>query len=358
MSTPISVFLRSLTFMLALSVAGLWGVTVATAQEVGISISPATVEDTLDPGVSRQYEISIKNLNTNEQTYYLYTRNISGVRDGGVPTFAQSNSEITGYELADWIKLPTNVLTVPGLESTSLTFEMNVPSDASPGSHFGGIFISVDPPEIESSGAAVGYQVANIISIRINGDIIEEASIRQFSTEKFLYSSQNVDFTARIQNSGNVLVRPTGPLEVFNMLGNKVGTVTFNEERSAVFPGGEREYADITWTGNSVGFGRYEAVLSAVYGEDGAIRTMSSTASFWILPLNIIGPAFGVLAFILIVAFVMVKMYIRRSLAHLNQGRRMINRRRKSNTSSLLLLVVVMLTVTSLFMIILLALFA
>lgn len=358
MTSSVSVFSRLFAFLFAFLLCSISGAFAVSAQEVGISISPATVEETLDPGVSVQYEVSIKNLNSTEQTYYLFTRNISGVRDGGVPTFASSNLEKTGYELADWITLPTNQITVPAGEAQIVTFEINTPTDASPGSHFGGIFVSVDPPEIENSGAAVGYQVANIISIRINGDIVEEASIRQFSTEKFLYGSQNIDFTARIQNSGNVLVRPTGPLEIFNMLGNKVGTVVFNEERSAVFPGDEREFSNINWTGNSVGFGRYEAILSPVYGEDGAIRTMSSTASFWILPMNIIGPAFGVLAFILIIAFVMVKMYIRRSLAHLNQGRRVINRRRKSNSSSLLLLVVVMLTVTTVFMIILLALFA
>lgn len=328
------------------------------AQEIGVSITPATIEESLDPGDSEQYSVTITNLNNAEQTYYLYTRNISGVKDGGVPVFAKSNEERTGYEIVDWITLPTNQIVIPARGSEAVAFSLDVPNDASPGSHFGGIFISVDPPEIQNSGAAVGYQVANIVSIRVSGDIVEDASIRQFSTSKFLYGSQNVDFIARVQNAGNVLIRPTGPLEIYNMLGNQVGTVTFNEERSAVFPNAERTYENINWTGNSVGFGRYEAVLSAAYGEDGAIRTMSSTVSFWILPWNIIGPALAVLAIILLVVFVMVRVYIKRSLAHLNQGRRVVNRRKKGGTSSVLLLTIVMMVVTALFLIVLLALFA
>lgn len=330
----------------------------AYAQETGISITPAVIEETLDPGTEKKYTVSIHNLNASDQTYYLFTRNISGVRDGGVPVFAPNNGEVTGYELSDWITLPVTEIHLPGDGVTSVDFTMSVPENASPGSHFGGVFISVDPPKIESSGAAVGYQVANIISIRVSGDAVEKASIRQFSTSKFLYGSQNVEFLVRIENNGNVLVRPSGPLEVFNMLGNKVGTVMFNESQSGVFPNGTREFSGLKWTGDSVGFGRYEAILSPVYGDLGAKKTMSSTVTFWILPMNIIGPAFGVLAFILIITFVFVRLYIKRSLAHLSQGRRMVSRRKKGGSSATLLLFVVMLTVTALFLIILLALFA
>lgn len=329
----------------------------ASAQGAGVSISPATIEETLEPSAQKSYTISVTNLDSKEQVYYLYTRNISGVRDGGVPVFAKTNTERTGYELVDWITLPTNQITIPGGEKVSIDFSIDVPADAAC-SHFGGIFFSVDPPEIQNSGAAVGYQVANIISLRVSGDCIEQANIRQFSTDKYLNGSQNIDFTVRIENTGSVLVRPTGPLEIFNMLGNKVGDVTFNPDKSAVFPNGEREYVDLNWTGDSVGFGRYEAILSPSYGDTGAYKTMSSTVTFWILPMNIIGPALGVLLVLLLIVFISVRVYIKRSLAHLNYGRRVIQRRRKGGSSEVLLLSVVMLTVVGLFMIVLLALFA
>lgn len=340
---------------------------IASAQESGISIKPAMFEKTIDPGTEERYSVSVVNLNGAEQKFYVFTRNISGVKDGGVPIFANDNVERTGYELADWINLPFSEITVPANGSISLDITLNIPAEASPGSHFGGVFISVDPPDIKQSGAAVGYQVAHIVSVRVAGDVKEEASIRQFSTSQYLYGSQKIDFSIRIENTGNVLIKPVGPLEIYNMLGNKVGDAMFNVDQASVLPkfpnatneedNGVRLF-EISWEGDSIGFGRYEAILSPVYGDYGAKKTMSSTVSFWILPMNIIGPALGVLAVILLIVYAFVRVYIRRSLAHVGQGRRLIQRKRKGGTSATLLIVVVTLTVTALFLIVLLALFA
>lgn len=328
------------------------------AQTTGVSINPATIEETVDPGVRKIYTLTIENLDSQEQLFYIFTRNISGVRDGGVPIFAKYNDEHTGFELTDWITADATELLVPAKGKASFDFTLNVPDNASPGSHFGGVFVSVDPPEIKSSGAAVGYQVASILSIRVSGEAVEQASIRQFSTSKFLYGSQHVEFNVRIENTGNVLVRPSGPLEINNMLGNQVGTMIFNESRSGVFPNDTREFADVVWQGDSIGFGRYEAILSPVYGDQGAKKTMSSTVVFWILPMNIIGPALAILAVVFLVIFTFVRLYIRRSLAHLNHGRRIVRQRKRGGSSATLLLTVVMLTVIALFLIVLLALFA
>jgi hypothetical protein len=357
----VSVFLQRSLFSLVLFFVGFFlyasNCTLVSAQEAGVSIKPARIEETLDPGTQKQYAVTIENLNNSEQVFYLFTRNIKGVQDGGVPIFAE-DLERTGYELADWITLPVTELTLAGGAETTLDFTINVPQGASPGSHFGGVFISVDPPKIEQSGAAVGYQVANIISIRVSGDAVVDANIREFSTSQFLYGSQNVDFDVRIENKGNVLVRPVGPLEIYNMLGNKVGDIVFNAEQAAVFPYDTREYKDIKWSGDSIGFGRYEAILSPVYGDQGVNKTMSSTVTFWILPWSIIGPALSVFAVILLLTFVFVKVYIRRSLAHLNHGRRIVQRKKRGGSSAVLLVTVVALTVTALFLIVLLALFA
>jgi predicted secreted protein len=361
MEIPLRRALRASGLLLIGLVACLASLTAATAQaqgQAGVSISPALIEEPLDPGAKKEYTVTIKNLNDYEQKFYLSTQDIVDVQDGGTPVFADGSLEKTGMELAGWISLGVTEITLPAGVSERVTFTLQVPGDATPGSHFGSVFISVDAPEIAQSGASIGYQVANIISIRITGDANEGANIRQFSTEKFFHGSKNVNFEARIENTGNVLVRPTGPVEIFNMLGKKVDTITFNESQGAVFPGRVREY-NFNWQGDGTGFGRYEVMMSPVYGETGARKTMSSTASFWILPLNIILPALGALAFILLLSFIFVRLYIKRTLAHLAQGQtRIVRRRKNKGVSATLLLVVVMLTVTAVFMIIMLVLFA
>lgn len=325
----------------------------------GIGLKPALIEEGLDPGSSKTYTITVTNLSNKEQTFYFSRRDIVSVNDGGAPVFARDNVEPTGFELSQWITLSQTEMQMAPKEEKTLTFDLNVPEDASPGSHFGAVVISVEPPKLRSSGAAVGYEVTNIISIRVAGDALVKANLRSFRTDNYIYSRPLVEFSATIRNEGNVLVRPTGPLEVFNMFGKKVASLTFNESKAGVFPGSDRDF-EIIWEDERTGFGRYEATLSPVYGEDGSYQTIYSSVSFWILPMNIIGPALAVLAVLLLTTYFGVRMYIKRTLnsyGHTTRRVGGVNRSRRGN-SPFLLVLVVMLVVTSLFLIILLALFS
>ena len=94
------------------------------------------------------------------------------------------------------------------------------------------------------------------------------------------------------------------------------------------------------------------------YGEEGAKQTMSSTVTFWILPVKIVLPALGILITLLLVVYIGVRVYVRRKLAYYAAGttRRIAGRQQTSNP--VLLIFLVMLSVTALFFIGLLILFA
>ncbi len=324
----------------------------------GIGIKPATIEDAAEPGEFKEYSVGVTNLSDTTQTYYVFTRDIIGVESGGVPLYADEDAELTGYELTQWVTLDTEEVTLEPGEEQQVKITIDVPEFATPGSHFGGMFVSLEPPKLRTVGASVGYQVANIISIRVAGDAVVNAQIRQFSTGNYIYGNSTVDFQAIIENKGTVLVRPVGPLEVFNMFGKRVALLTFNESKAGIFPLTRRNF-EITWEDEGPGFGRYQAILSVVYGDQGKQSTISSTVSFWILPMNIFLPALGVLAFLLLAVYVGVKLYIRNKMRMAGGGaRRIAQRRSGGGMSALLLVTVVMLAVTALFLIVLLALFA
>jgi len=333
----------------------------AQAQGSGVRIQPAVIEPSgaLEPGTTHSYELKIVNLNSTDETYYLSVRDITDVGPGGVPVFLRPGADQSGYELSGWTSLSTTEVSIGANGEVIVPFTITIPTDASPGGHFGSVMITAEAPEINESGAAVGFQVANIISLRVAGDVVERASIRQFSTDKFLYGNKLVTFSANIENTGNVLVRPIGPLVIRNMFGQEVATLTMNESSAGVFPGRVRDDFKVEWSEDGTGFGRYEAVVSLVYGEVNGKQTTSSTVTFWILPMSIIGPALGILAVILLVVFLIVRLYIRRTLAHAMpvRGRQLV-RRRQNSTNVWLLMTVVLLAVTALFMIVLLALFA
>jgi hypothetical protein len=366
MNTLINLRTTSRLFALIIFVVSLLLITgTAYAQtSAGVGISPAVIDpsEQFEPGQVGLFSVRVSNLSGVDQTYFLSTRDIVGVRDAGVPIFATESQEKTGYELSDWIEIQENVFVESGQE-IDVPIKITVPENVSPGSHFGSVIISVDPPKLRSSGAGIGYEVANIINIRIAGEVAESARIRQFSTSKYIYGETNVEFSARIENEGNTLIKPTGPLEVVNMFGKRVAMLTFNEPQAGVFPktsqsDGLRDYT-ITWEDPSPGFGRYEALLSVVYGSTGKMSTISSTVTFWILPMNIITPALITLALLFLVIFVAVKIYVKRSMAIATSGssRRLVRSRRQSEFP-VLLVIISMLALSALFFIILLVLFA
>src|SRR3989338_8815805 len=337
----------------------------ADAQGAWVGIIPAVIDpaEQFEPGDVAQFSIRISNLSGGDMTYYLIKRDIIGVRDQGIPIFADSQSQTTGYELCDWISLSSESVFLGAGQEVEVPFTMTVPQEVSPGAHFGSIAVTAEPPKLRESGAGIGYEVANIITIRIAGDAIDQARIRQFSTSKYIYGSTNVEFSARIENEGNTQISPTGPLEVINMFGERVAILTFNESKAGIFPktsrsDGLRDFK-VTWADESPGFGRYEAILSAVYGPEGKMNTISSTVTFWILPMNIITPALIVLGVLFLVIYVSVKMYVRRSMAVATSGvtRRLVRSRRQNEFPTLLVLIS-MLALGALFFIILLLIFA
>lgn len=291
--------------------------TTAHAQQAGIELQPALIEDKLDPGSSITKELTVRNTGSAAQTYYLITKDIDDVRDDGTPIFSE-NVEVSELDLSSWIQVTDQPIVIEGGEKRTVSFQVSVPPDATPGGHFGGIFISLEPVRPDSIGTGVGYQVGSIISIQVAGEIFEEAQIREFISDKTVYSEANALFTARVENKGNVLVRPRGPLEIYDMFDKRVAIEILNEDAGAVFPAAEREF-QVSWEGEGLNFGRYTAILALSYGQD-VSKTIDQTLSFWILPMNIIGPFLGGLLLIIVMVYVLVRIYIKNKIHAMGGG--------------------------------------
>jgi hypothetical protein len=191
-------------------------------------------------------------------------------------------------------------------------FVVRVPSDASPGSHFGGIFFDQRPVKQQTTGTGIGIRIGSVISLRIAGDIVEESRLREFSTDKFLYNVPIVTFLTRAENLGNVLVRPRGLVEISDMFGKKMSTVRVNDAAAPIFPGESRPFS-VGWEYDGFAFGRYQAVVSLTYGEDGK-KTISGTTSFWVLPVKPIIIVLGVILALILGLYISMKVYVRKKL--------------------------------------------
>lgn len=278
----------------------------------GLRMAPAMFEERVEPGQSYNYTLNITNTSSGEDTLFVIARDIIGASSIGAPDFAPEGEERTELDISTWISFSESSFTLGSNEQKQISFTVAVPEGAAPGGHFAGILVTKQPPQLREIGAAVGYTTASIVSMRVEGDAIEEANIREFLTDKGVYSKPEIGFTTRVQNVGNTLVRPHGLITITNMLGGETASIPVNETGAAVFPETERPYR-VTWDPDGLAFGRYQAVVSLAYGEDQR-KTISTTASFWVLPMNIIGPVVGGVLVLIVAVVVFAKMLVKKKM--------------------------------------------
>ena len=84
--------------------------------------------------------------------------------------YSHAPGEATGYELSSWINLPSGAITLHAGQSTTLNLTAQVPMNVSPGAHFGGVFITSQPPTLRANGSGIGLSVGGIMSLTVAGN--------------------------------------------------------------------------------------------------------------------------------------------------------------------------------------------
>lgn len=279
-----------------------------------LKIAPALIEETVNPGDTFTSSVTVTNPDSVAKTLTLSVEDITGINDAGEPEF--SSTTASAFGVSSWVTIPQSTVTIPANGSKVVSFTVNVPKDAAPGGHYGAFFVSFGPQRPSVTGAGVGYEVGTLIELRLAGQANEEAQITEFSTDKGLYQGADVTFTATLENTGNVIVRPRGPIDVVNMFGQKVATVIMNDGNEAIFPSSSRSFT-ATWTGSGFMIGRYDAVMSLSYG-DQVHKTVTATASFWIVPIVPIVAVLGSIVFFIVLFIWSIRAYVRRRVNEMN----------------------------------------
>ena len=293
----------------------------ASAQgKVSFRLSPTTIEDKVDPGADKSFMLNIRNEGNAPATLYPSAQNITGIGPDLHPIYS-TKKDSEGYELASWISYTEPQLVVGVGETKTLHFTVHFPKDAHPGSHMASVFLSDKPSDLQTSGSSIGFQIGAILSFQVAGDIVENTQIREFYSDKNVYGTPVVGFTTKLENLGNVLSRPHGLIDITNMFGKKVASVPVNESAAGVFPKSTREFTT-TWKSEDIQFGRFEAVIAlAVEGTNGT-QTISRVLQFWVIPMNILGPVIGGLLFLIILIYVLLRLYVRNQLAGISRQNR------------------------------------
>lgn len=296
----------------------------ASAQErLSIELKPTVIEEVVEVGKNYQYQVTVANLGDLPQTLIPTVRDIVGVGADGNPLFADlDDREANPSALSEWISFEDPEVTIAPGARAIISFSVAVGDLAEPGTHMGAISLVQRGTEGVQMGTGVGYELGAIVLLNVQGEIVESARIKSFAVERAVFSEPRAQFEIKLENDGNVFVRPIGIIDITDMFGNKVETIEVNSGGTRVFPRSERAFAAM-WESSGFRVGKYEATLAlSMESVAGGQRTLSATQQFWVLPMNILGPVIGGLLVFVFSLFLSVKMYVRSQLRGMARGRR------------------------------------
>jgi hypothetical protein len=290
---------------------------VAAQQNDGVSITvaPTLIELGLAPGEVWQSSIKVVNTNTFPLTIFAEPAHFAPVGDRGVGSVVpRGNIPADENVLANWVSLDTPTVTINPNASVQVPFVVTAPDDATPGSHFAAIQISTVPPsQAIETGVATAQVISSLLFVRVAGAIEESAAIRSFTASNAFSTEPQTDITLRVENFGNVHVRPVGEILIRNMWGGIRGTIPVNVNTSFgnTLPGTIRTY-DYQWrrAPSLLDIGRYSAKVSLAYGTE-ARQFATSETSFWVIPVRPLLVLVGIILSVILFIFAVSRWYVR-----------------------------------------------
>ncbi len=301
----------------------------AADSSLAVTITPPLFQLDIGPGETWASSLKIVNNNTRSVTYYAQVVDMEANGETGqsrfMPLVGKPDPGLANSQMASWIQLQETPVTIAAGKSADLHFTVYVPQAAEPGGHYAAILVGTTPITSPAAGAQMKISsfVSSLMLLRVRGDIVEKARIREFTTDKSLFQEPQANFLLRFENLGNTHLRPAGEVVIYNMWGKERGKVTFNHEANFgnVLPKTIRRFA-FSWEGeeNIFDIGRYSAVVTLSYGETEK-QNISATTYFYYVPLVPVAITLGIILFMLLLLAVFIRMYIRRALT-LERARR------------------------------------
>jgi hypothetical protein len=254
----------------------------------GIEISPVLVE--LNGVAGGTYKVTIKviNVTSSKLFYSVLVNDFTAKNETGTPQTLLDSTLPDAASIGSWVTLPDG-FTLESRESKTIDVTLTIPQDAEPGGHYGVIRFSGQAPDVDDTGVGLSASVQSLLLVRVDGAITEQAQILEFfsaadGNRTGVFEGSPVGFVTRIQNQGNIHLKPVGSIEVKDAFGSIVSTIPVNEEKSNVLPDSVRRFDSVVNEGWM--FGYYTANLTIGYGTKG--QALVSSISFWVIPYRII----------------------------------------------------------------------
>lgn len=265
----------------------------------------------IKPGEKKQVQVRVRNSSDNSISVLSTISDFIIDEDGETPIPVEDDVS-NRWSLAEWVTIVPQSQTLKPQETGVINVLIDVPSDALPGGHYAMIThqpsASASNPvanaDESNSASGVFQRVGTLLYAVVEGDINEEAFIRDFNFPKFTEYGP-VPFSFSVENTSDIHIQPKTKIEITDMFGRKVDDLTVDSKN--VFPMVGREFSG-EW-GRVWGYGKYTAQATMSFGSAGKIAM--AKVSFWLLPIKlIIAVLIGILT--LIVVFMTIRRQIKK----------------------------------------------
>lgn len=314
-------------------------VPVAASAENGqaLSITPPVLELQGEPGKTATATIKLTNISSGDLLIKSQINDFGAKNETGEPNIIFDYTQESSYTLHSWVVAPPPFV-LGSKQSKLVQFQVNVPADAEPGGHYAVFRFTGQAPEIQETGVAISASIGSLVLMRIGGAIQEKASVVEYysATPTFaksaFFETGPISFVERIRNDGNIHVKPTGTIEVTDMLGRNAGTLRVNGDPAnpqdpprSILPQSIRRFQE---TLNSKWmFGRYTAKMKLTYGANST--PLESVTTFWVIPYKLI----LLVLLIAVVLFFIIRWLIKRYNQHIIKLAQQANQTTPENSS-------------------------
>lgn len=298
----------------------------------GLQITPQVKKIDLEPG--KRQTGSFQLWSASQQKLYLQAFTALP-RSSGDLVYLADYSLAYQADPGSWINFEQNQITIEPEESTTIDFDIVVPLSAYPGQVQVGFFI-------RSQAISGNFQADTDLMyiMDIQGQVKEELTIQEFTTDRSFYEYGPTKFIVQIQNTGNTWLQPQaeiwlGAASIKDSQDAQAILPVWYDQTVFLLPGAIRSF-EIVWRDNfliqeplsatlvanswdvaladsgatlnlegdfsGLKIGPYEAILAVSFQGDQQHLLQSST-KFWIVPWRLMLISFG--SFLLIMSVFM-----------------------------------------------------
>jgi hypothetical protein len=180
-------------------------------------------------------------------------------------------------EVGAWINLSASSFTLLPGQSRLVSFDVTLPKNVRSGQYVGGIAMEVTPLNttqslVQKKGQMqIRTRIITIVAVEL---IFPGAAIEALSATGVQGGGANnyQILSLKLQNTGTMMIKPHGTLELFNALGHRLQTVPVNMD--TFLPNTSINYP--IYLKQTLGTGKYQALLVLKYGDNHTLRYSTS----------------------------------------------------------------------------------